>query len=377
MGKDKALFVRTGRYDITPAIPRFVAAFRSQFAASRVVVLSWPMNDGVATDDDTEVGLKKIFHRFSLPGKGRRDYLGVLSWLARIGAELLSGRYALVQCSDVICLAPCLLFKPILGYRLVMDIRDPIAAAAEGRWRKFRPLLSWLEEAGERLADAIVIVDENRRQYLPETIAKSEKVVVVRNLPLRDYHCDIGAVPRPAGRIVINYSGYLSERRGLRMLSRLVGTMETASLEVVGETRDAQVLKTLSSTKNIKMIGRVPHKEALRHMASSHLVALLYDPSYEANQVAAPNKFYEALMLGRACVTCNGTPMAKVVESHDCGYVIEYDNDEQLRAVCEHILADSNSLARKERNARKYYENNCQWKDEEAKVKAMYLKVLT
>ena len=41
------------------------------------------------------------------------------------------------------------------------------------------------------------------------------------------------------------------------------------------------------------------HSDAMARMEASDAVALLYDPSVVANRYAAPNKFYEAMMIGR------------------------------------------------------------------------------
>lgn len=50
----------------------------------------------------------------------------------------------------------------------------------------------------------------------------------------------------------------------------------------------------------------------------------IYDPSIENHRFAAPNKFYESLMLAKPVVMVRGTGMSQVVETEDIGVLIDY-----------------------------------------------------
>ncbi len=49
-----------------------------------------------------------------------------------------------------------------------------------------------------------------------------------------------------------------------------------------------------------------------------------YDPAEENNRMAAPNKFYESLMLGKPMIMAENTGMSDVLVKHDIGVLIEY-----------------------------------------------------
>ena len=50
----------------------------------------------------------------------------------------------------------------------------------------------------------------------------------------------------------------------------------------------------------------------------------IYDPEIENHRFAAPNKFYESLMLGKPVMMVKNTGMSQVVVENDLGVLIEY-----------------------------------------------------
>jgi len=362
---------------VTPAVPRYLSVLAELLDKQHLFVLDWPLLGSDAGRAAQEQRANVKGHQFAIQGRSIREYIGTVSWFAKITKELLVGGYSLVQPSDVFCMLPCIALKNVLGFRLVADIRDPVSSANKGAsWGRFRNVLAIIEKLSILIADRVIIVDENRRSYLPKSVRHSSKVLVVRNLPDHDYYDEIERPTKDSSRLVINYSGYLSLIRGARMLSQVAKDISQVRVDVVGETRDVQVKNLLSDHTNIRLIERVSHHRSLELMIASDLVSLLYDPTVENNRVAAPNKFYEAMMLGLPCLTCHGTPMAEIVERYKCGYIVDYDDVDNLRKVCEELLADRKDLLQRGVNARNYYLKNCCWEVEKVGINSMYEELL-
>ena len=53
----------------------------------------------------------------------------------------------------------------------------------------------------------------------------------------------------------------------------------------------------------------------------------IYDPVIENHRFAAPNKFYESLMLGKPVIMARGTGMSQVVEDNTIGVLIDYSKE--------------------------------------------------
>ena len=160
------------------------------------------------------------------------------------------------------------------------------------------------------------------------------------------------------------------------MLVELLASDKECILQVVGESSDSEVKDFVTSNKQVKYSGRVENRRSLEIMAKSDLVALLYDPQYRFNVDAAPNKMYEALMVGRPIVAPIGTPMADIIDRYDCGYKIPFGDAEALRKVVAGVRSQPEIWIKKARNARKCYEENFRWSDEKEFVTQMYRELL-
>ena len=59
----------------------------------------------------------------------------------------------------------------------------------------------------------------------------------------------------------------------------------------------------------------------------------IYDPAIENHRFAAPNKFYESLMLGKPVIMVRGTGMSEVVEDNSIGELIDYSKEGFINGV--------------------------------------------
>jgi glycosyltransferase involved in cell wall biosynthesis len=156
------------------------------------------------------------------------------------------------------------------------------------------------------------------------------------------------------------------------MLLGAVEAARDAGVDVIGDTSDPELRRRLEAAGRATLSGRVSHAEAMRRMSEADVVALLYDPSIQANRYAAPNKFYEAMMLGRPVVVSEGTPMAEWVAADDCGWVVPYGNVDALARVLDGILDDRDAWRRKCENARRLFERDLRWPQEAERLEVAY-----
>ena len=77
--------------------------------------------------------------------------------------------------------------------------------------------------------------------------------------------------------------------------------------------------------ENIIFYGKLPYNEVLRYENQCHIMTAIYDPTVTNHIYAAPNKFYEALMLGKPLIMVKGTGMSKVIEENPIGVLIDYN----------------------------------------------------
>ena len=102
-----------------------------------------------------------------------------------------------------------------------------------------------------------------------------------------------------------------------------------------GHDRIRQMLDESKKCPYIKYLGKVAYEDALNIMYNSDLIYAMYSKMNPNHLYAAPNKFYEAMFVGKALITTRGIIVADKVQANDMGYAI----DETVEALVE--LVDS------------------------------------
>ena len=77
------------------------------------------------------------------------------------------------------------------------------------------------------------------------------------------------------------------------------------------------------SHKNIIFYGNISNREALSLMENAHVILGFYYLSSPNHRYAAPNKYFEHLLIGRPLLTTTGTPPGDKVSTYNSGWAID------------------------------------------------------
>ena len=95
---------------------------------------------------------------------------------------------------------------------------------------------------------------------------------------------------------------------------------------LIVNARDAKVQDETEKKKVLEKVATKYHHEVLNYESKSKCLSAIYNPSYGRNhRLCAPNKFYEALGLGKPVIVCKNTGIDKIVENDNLGIVIDFD----------------------------------------------------
>ena len=136
------------------------------------------------------------------------------------------------------------------------------------------------------------------------------------------------------------YFGGFSDNRFLLEILTLTET-EPFNLLIAGYG-DKNVLQKLEEVKdrdNVKYFGRLPMEEGLNMENAADIVYAMYCKTNPNNIYAAPNKYYEALMLGKPIITTKGTIVEKKVVDNNIGWAVEEDIEE-LRNLVKNLYGE-------------------------------------
>lgn len=125
------------------------------------------------------------------------------------------------------------------------------------------------------------------------------------------------------------YLGGFSDNRFLLEILTLAET-EPFNLLIAGYGNKEVMTKCekVKDRNNVKYFGRVPMEEGLNMENAADVIYAMYCKTNPNNIYAAPNKFYEALLLGKPQITTKGTIVEKKVVDNNIGWAVEEDIEE-------------------------------------------------
>jgi glycosyltransferase involved in cell wall biosynthesis len=324
------VLIRSSLHDITAAIPRALEAAGERFGAT--TILSWNRGDQELPAREIRDGVEIL--RFESSGSPVVSRLRFAAWVFR---GLRSLRPKLVQVFDLESAVPAAVAGLLSRHEMIYDMRDPFAESF-----RFPPAVRHLAYAADWLAmaraRAFVVPSEERIPYLGRW-GRRRSVCVVRNT----CHDELETLPetplpeRPSPHTVrIAYLGYLVPSRGGEWLIEVATDAPSdVQLLVAGSCRSDDMRRRIDASDGTNFLGMLDRPQALRIMQQADAVALLYDPTVPVNRVAAPNKYYEALMVGTPVLMSRGMSLAPEVEREGLGFVIKYGDTQELRRVIE------------------------------------------
>jgi len=370
------MFVRASEYKPTPAIPRAIEAGKDLFY--KTTILCWNRNKReICEDQDNKLTVK----RFSVtaPPRSLRIFVVTLLYQFWVFWQIIKERPAIIQVLDLESAVPASIARFLVRAVLIYDIRDPFADCYKlpKILRNLTYAVDWIVMG---LSSAFIVPSEERLEYLGRWRISKRATLVFPNTcydKMQEIPKTVKGVDTNNSHITIAYIGYLDKSRGAMLWADICRQKEgEMSLLVAGESRDCDLSSILTSTPGMKFLGMLTYIESLAVMRLSDAVALLYDPSARVNRMAAPNKFYEALMVGTPVIVSRGMSLEKMVTEEKLGFVVNYGDLEGLKAIVEK-LKEPSVLEAMRKNCREYYLDMFKLSDHLINYRHFYKKLLS
>lgn len=219
-------------------------------------------------------------------------------------------------------------------------------------------------------ADATIICTEERRKQIAGSAPK--KLAVIHNTPsvAQIKQCD--RKTKQTDRIKLVYVGILPKTRLLKEIAEAVSENPHVELHIGGfgpldaffENMDAKV-------DNIYYYGRLSYDQTLSLENECDIMLAAYNPSIENYRFAAPNKFYESLMLGKPVIMARGTGMSEVVEENAIGELIAFSKEGFIDGV-NRLIRRKEEWPLIQKRMQEIYRNQYCWDEMERRLIQMY-----
>lgn len=315
--------------------------------------------------------------RFGIPaswgGGMKRNLKAVVLFETKLFFWLMKNHktYDCIHACDLMTGLPAYLPAKLFNKKIVYDIFDYYAETQHGP-QKILNIFKRLEDYIISHSDATIICSEKRKEQIKD--AKPKMLEVIHNSPdIRKSNLqssNINELPS------ITYVGNLVEDRCITMLLEIVSKRKDVKLNIGGFGELEGVVKEYSNKfDNIIFFGRMNYDDVLKLECTSDILVALYDPKVPNHKYAAPNKFYEALALGKPVIMFKNTGMDEIVEHNRIGVICECDTGALNNAITE-LISLRNSWSDMGLRMRKLYNEKYSWSIMENRLQKVYFNLM-
>lgn len=268
--------------------------------------------------------------------------------LIRAGRRL--PRAEVVHANDFDTLPAALLLGRRWRARLVYDAHELYTAQEPDPPRVQRAVVSRLEAAFARRADAVTTVSQPIADELTRRLRLRTAPIAVLSCPelVPDVEVDSGEGPL---RVV--YQGAMGPGRPLGDLLVAARAAPSAhfSLRVAGAPRD-ELQRATRGLANVVALDPVDPDRLVEALRGFEVGVVINRPVTRNDELVFPNKLFEYLMAGLAVAVPRLPGMAPLVESEQIGVTYEPGRPEELGAALEGLARDRTRLRAMRERAR-------------------------
>jgi len=331
-------------------------------AGYQVSVIGW---DRSASSPLVEKKDGYEIHRISIPahyGAGMGNLFKLLLWQIKLFAWMYTHRkdIDILHACDFDTVLPCLFLKLFFGKKLVYDLFDFYTDHLRNTPAWIKIAIRALDHSIINQADAVIIVDDSRREQIKETTPK--QLTVIYNSPDNNHPEVNRREPSLQGVLRLAYVGLFQKERGLFEFLSIIKQHPEWSLDMAGFGGDEEAIhKVCMELSNVNWHGRISYDKALELSQQADVLFATYDPAIPNHKYSSPNKLFEAMMLGKPIIVARDTNMDRIVSEHDCGLIVNYGDETELEEALLKLANDPQLRKRLGKNARKAYETRYSW----------------
>ena len=176
-------------------------------------------------------------------------------------------------------------------------------------------------------------------------------------------------------KIKIAYIGILAGGRFIKEVMEYVCKNKKYELHIAGfGLLEEEVRRISEGNDNIIYYGKLKYQDTLALEENCDLLFAIYNPNVKNHYYAAPNKFYESMMLGKPIIMARNTGLDHILEKYEIGYVIEY-NYRALEKLLDSLSMEE--LAKNKEKRQMLFNEKFSWSIMAQRLKSLYASINT
>ncbi|MCW1311256.1 MAG: glycosyltransferase family 4 protein [archaeon] len=375
--KGSVVITRSNPVSPDPRVEKFATALSN--CGLRLMIVAW---DRKGQFPDEEIKSFGQIYRIKIHGdygSGVKNLLNVLFWNIALLFALIrnKGKFQIIHACDFDTIIPALICKLLFRKKVVYDVFDFYADMLRKAPDFLRRIIRRVDLFLMKFPDAVILADDSRIEQIKGS--KPKRLTIIYNsLPFDFFKDFLDNSQQKHDSFHIAYVGLLQLERGIIPMINVVKKHSKWHLTLAGYGGDEELIKKeVSTTFNIKLLGRIPYEEALKIYANCEVMFATYDPSIPNHRFSSANKLFESMALGKPIIVARDTSMDKIVEKYNLGFVVNYGNEDELEKVLLEI--SSWDEAKKKEfaiNSLNIYKEYFSWEKMEERLRSLYDEIL-
>lgn len=277
-----------------------------------------------------------------------------LKWMWFILKTLFAQKTDLhIHACDLDAAFPAAVYKMLSRRKnfVLFDVFDWISDTLYNQGRIISLAFKFMEKFSTKRADHIVICEPERIKQIPYKI--EGRYSVLQNIPsfaASDFLRHEDRYHFANNLLTLVYVGsFTADRCIMELIDGAERGIYNLNVAGYGDKNITERLNQLKGCPHIKYYGKVPYADGLNIMYNSDIVYAMYSKRNPNHLYAAPNKYYEAMFIGKPIITTKGIIVADKVEANGTGYSIDETSDALISLV--RSLANSDVKEKSARSA--------------------------
>ena len=320
-------------------------------------IIGWDRSNTAAPAQDITFYKKKIGYNIG----GMKAAWGRVCWMWFLLKTLKkTGKKGMViHACDLDSAFPAAVYKKFFNKSaiVIFDVFDWFSATLHNQNKFILTAFNFMEKFCCKVVDHLIICEQERIEQIPYTI-ETERLSVLPNIP--NFKDNSFLTNKPEFKfdnnlLTIAYVGSITEERYLdELISLAENGIINLNMAGYGTKRIEDRLHDLAGNPHVRFYGKVKYEDGLNIMFNSDAIYAMYATISPNNVYAAPNKYYEALFLGKPQITNSGTIVEKKVIANKIGFITG-EGFESIRNVVSSI--DKETSANYAHNAHELWMN--------------------
>ena len=337
-----------------------------------VLVLDWDRtgNGRIGKELCSFHGIDVVLNHIAVRGVNGGTLQNMAFVMIRYEAELIrwlirkKGDYDLIYACNLNTAVSACMIARLFGKRMIYDIFDYYVDCHSytGKGSPLRGIMERLDRSIINRADAVIICSEKRREQIKK--ASPRLLAIIHNSP-ENRQYETGAYKElyhfSRDKVKIAYIGYLEPGRPIKLLAQIAARDQRLEFHCAGYGPDAAIIERMAQEHaNLYFYGKVCYDEAIFIEENCDIIPALYNPQLKNHQYSAPNKFYEALMLGKPILAIQNTGIDEMVLEYRLGEVCEC-NLLSIQTAIDTLIQKRDGWDEIKRISRRIYQEKFSW----------------